>query len=61
MTNEPDCYGIEFMEIIQTNFDHLLWENPLGEARKDALRLDERPFPEALIVAYIFRCRFNGR
>jgi hypothetical protein len=28
------------METIQASFDHLLWENPMGEARKDALRLD---------------------
>ncbi|MHC4750227.1 MAG: IS1380 family transposase [Planctomycetota bacterium] len=28
------------METIQASFDHLLRENPMGEARKDALRLD---------------------
>jgi hypothetical protein len=28
------------METIQTSSDHLLRENPMGEARKDALRLD---------------------
>lgn len=28
------------METIQTGFDHLLRENPIGEARKDALRLN---------------------
>ena len=28
------------METIQTGFDHLLRENPMGEARKDALKLD---------------------
>jgi hypothetical protein len=28
------------METTQASFSHLLWENPMGEARKDALRLD---------------------
>jgi hypothetical protein len=28
------------METIQDSFDHLLRENPMGEARRDALRLD---------------------
>ena len=28
------------METIQASFDHLLRENPMGEARMDALRLD---------------------
>jgi hypothetical protein len=28
------------METIQTSLDHLLRENPMGEARKDALRLN---------------------
>jgi len=27
------------MEIAQASLDHLTWENPMGEARKDALRL----------------------
>ena len=28
------------MEAIQASFSHSLWENPMGEARKDALRFD---------------------
>lgn len=28
------------METTQASLDHLTWENPTGEARKDALRLD---------------------
>ena len=28
------------METIQTSLDHLTWENPMGETRKDALRLN---------------------
>jgi len=28
------------MEAIQASLDHLLQENPMGEARKDAVRLD---------------------
>ena len=40
MTNRYDSDSIELMETIQTSFDHLLRENPMGQARKDALRLD---------------------
>ena len=28
------------METTQASLDHLTWENPMGEARKDALRLN---------------------
>jgi len=28
------------METTQASFSHSLWENPMGEARKDALKLD---------------------
>ena len=28
------------METTQASLDHLTWDNPMGEARKDALRLD---------------------
>ncbi len=28
------------METAQAGLDHLIWENPIGETRKDALRLD---------------------
>jgi len=31
---------IELMETIQANFDHLIRENLMGEARKDALKLE---------------------
>jgi len=31
---------MEPMETIQTSFGHLLRENPMGEASKDALKLD---------------------
>ena len=40
MTNELNLGSIEPMETIQTSFDHLLRENLMGEARKDALKLD---------------------
>ncbi|MHC4587564.1 MAG: hypothetical protein ACYS3N_23810 [Planctomycetota bacterium] len=33
-------YSIEFMETIQDSLDHLLRQNPMGHARRDALRLD---------------------
>ncbi len=31
------------METTQASLDHLTWENPMGEARKDALRLNFDP------------------
>jgi len=40
VTIERDFDNTELMETIQTSFSHSLWENPMGEARKDALRLD---------------------
>ncbi len=38
MTNRYDFDSIERMETIQTSFDHLIRENPMGEARKGAQR-----------------------
>ena len=40
MTGEPCFDSLELMETTQASFSHSLWENPMGEARKDALRLD---------------------
>ena len=40
MTNEPYCDSIGPMETTQAIFSHSSWENPMGEARKDVLRLD---------------------
>ena len=40
MTSEQDFDSIEFMETNQATLDHLIWENPMGETRKYALRLD---------------------
>ena len=40
MTNRQDFDNIDSMETTQASFDHLLQENPMGEAHKDALRLD---------------------
>ncbi len=31
---------MKLMETIQASFDHLIRENPMGEVRKDALKLD---------------------
>ena len=39
MTNEQDYDSIEPMEKTQATLDHLIQENPMGEACKDALRL----------------------
>jgi len=40
VTNEQDYDSMKLMETIQGGFDHLIRENPMGEARKDALKLD---------------------
>ena len=40
MTNEQDFDSIEFLETIQTSLDYQMRENPMDEARKDALRLN---------------------
>ena len=40
MTSEQDFDNIELMETTQASLDNLIWENPMGETRKDALRLD---------------------
>ena len=39
MTNEQDYDSIEPMERTKATLDHLIQESPIGEARKDALRL----------------------
>ena len=43
MTVERDFDNIELMETTQASFSHSLRENPMGETRKDALRLDFNP------------------
>ena len=40
MTNEQDFDSIELMEVIQHSFDYDDLENPMGERRKDALRVN---------------------
>jgi len=40
VTIEKDFDSMELMETTQGTFSHSLWENPMGETRKDALRLD---------------------
>ncbi len=40
MTNELNSDSMELMETIQASFDCSDLENPMGERRKDALRLD---------------------
>jgi len=40
VTNELNFDSIELMETTQTSFDHLLRENLMGEAHKDALKLN---------------------
>jgi lysophospholipase L1-like esterase len=39
VTEEHGFDSIEFMENIQAPFDHLIRENPMGEGKKDALRV----------------------
>jgi hypothetical protein len=40
VTNEQDFHSIELMETLQSSFDYIKRENRMGEARKDALRLN---------------------
>ncbi len=40
MTHGLLFVSIELMETTQASLDHLTRENPMGEARKDSLRLD---------------------
>jgi hypothetical protein len=40
VTSEQDFDSIELMETTQPTLSHLLQENLMGEASKDALRLD---------------------
>jgi hypothetical protein len=40
VTSEQDFVNIEFMETTQVSLDHLIGKNPMGETRKEALRLD---------------------
>ena len=40
MTKEKDFDSIELMETIQASFNYQVRENPMGETRKDALRLN---------------------
>jgi len=35
VTNGVELDSIEPMETTQTSLDHLTWEKPIGEARKD--------------------------
>jgi len=38
--NSHDFDNIELIDTIQANFDYPKWENPMGEERMDALRLN---------------------
>jgi hypothetical protein len=40
VANEVEIDSIEPMETTQAGLDLLTWENPMGQARKDAHRLD---------------------
>lgn len=40
MKNEPYFDSIEAVETTQAVFSYSIWENLIGEARNDALRLD---------------------
>ena len=40
MTNRLESDGAGLTEAMQTRFDHIKRENPMGEGRKDPLRLD---------------------
>ncbi len=40
MISDPCCDNIELIKTIQDSFDHLIRENLMSEARKDALKLE---------------------
>ena len=40
MTKELDFDSIELMETTQASFDYSKWDNPTGESKKDALRVN---------------------
>jgi len=40
VTSNENCNSIELMDAIQAGFDYPKWENPMGERRKDALRVN---------------------
>ena len=40
MTEEQEFDSIELMETIQTSFNSMIRENPMGESKKDALRVN---------------------
>ena len=40
MTKEKNIDSMELMETIQASFDYSKWENPMGESKKDALRVN---------------------
>ena len=58
MTNERDFDSMELMETIQATFDHLIRENPMGEARKDTLMLD---FDRKLSTLYEVKWEIQGK
>jgi len=39
VTKEKNIDSIELMEATQASFDYSKWENPMGESKKDALRV----------------------
>jgi len=51
LTEEQEFDGIELMETTQASFDYIKRGNPMGEARKDALRHD---FDRGLKFAGVF-------
>jgi hypothetical protein len=40
VTNEQDFDSMELMETIQAIFAVLIWTNPMGEGKKDTLRVN---------------------
>jgi len=40
VTVKPEFHNIPLIETLQATFYPMIWENPMGETRKDAFRLD---------------------
>ncbi|MHC4752738.1 MAG: hypothetical protein ACYTFW_23060, partial [Planctomycetota bacterium] len=59
MTEEQDFDIMELMENIQATFDHLIRENPMGEGKKDALRVKCDVFSIAVVSLVLLVLNFG--
>ena len=59
MTEERDFDRMEFMENIQAAFDHLIWENPMSEGKKDAVRVKCHVFSITVVSLVLLVLNFG--